>query len=350
MDPTRPITQAICALGMAGPGSATATAFTFLDVGGYNYQWRQYVPDHAKFPYADHGRHRILSEGSFRLLAGRASSIPGSSAISSGLRWDYLGETGIGNSRRETAPTVSRGSTPGAATLTSAASRNRQHYYRDVVWGDAKINLAVHAPLPDGRAERVSGWGWPDERQCWTWPGYEGKPLDVTVYSRCQSVRLELDGKIIATQPVNNKMVAKFEVPYQPGELRAIGLTNGKRVASASLRTAGEPKEIRLTADRSKIRADRNDLSYVTVEIVDRHGTVVPNAAIPVRFTVTGAGELAATGSPSPNDASSFHLPLRKTYEGRCLAILRPKGGPGKITLKAEADGIKPATLVVKIR
>ena len=155
---------------------------------------------------------------------------------------------------------------------------------------------------------------------------------------------------MIGEKPVSDstKLTAQFEVPYEPGELRAVGLSGGKPVASTSLRTAGEPAEIRLTADRSEIRADRNDLSYVTVAIVDKHGTVVPAAAIPVHFTVTGAGELAAAGSPAPNDASSFHLPVRKTYQGRCLAILRPQGGSGKITLKAEADGVKPATVVVK--
>ena len=69
-----------------------------------------------------------------------------------------------------------------------------------------------------------------------------------------------------------------------------------------------------------------------------------------MRFTVTGAGELAATGSPAPNDATSFHLPIRKTYQGRCLAILRPIGKTGKIEIKAEADGLKAATTVVKTR
>lgn len=71
---------------------------------------------------------------------------------------------------------------------------------------------------------------------------------------------------------------------------------------------------------------------------------------IPVGFTVTGAGELAAAGSPAPNDAACFHLPVHKTYQGRGLAILRPQGGSGKITLKAEADGVKAATIVVQTR
>jgi beta-galactosidase len=263
--------------------------------------------------------------------------------------WDYLGETGIGNAVGSSAnryPWFNAW----CGDIDICGFKKPQLYYREVIWGQAKIALAVHAPLPEGRAERVSAWGWPDERQSWTWPGSEGKPLDVTVYSSCQSVRLELDGKEISTQPVNHKMVAQFKVPYQPGELRAVGLTAGKPVASASLHTAGAPAAIRLTADRSTIRADRNDLSYVTVEVVDRRGTVAPTAAMALRFTVTGAGELAATGSPAPNDASSCHLPVRNTFEGRCLAILQPRGGAGKITLKAEADGVKAATLVVKTR
>ena len=347
LDPTRPVTEAICALWDRRPWSATATAFSFLDVGGYNYQWREYVPDHEKFP----SRIIVGTESYPRELFENWQAVLTNSWVIGDFvwtAWDYLGETGIGNAVGNSAnrfPWFNAW----CGDVDICGFKKPQIYYREVVWGGAKINLAVHAPLAEGRAERVSGWGWPDERQCWTWPGSEGKTLDVTAYSSCQSVRLELNGKEIATQPVN-KMAARFKVPYQPGELRAVGLTDGKPAASASLRTAAEPTGIRLTADRSTIRADRNDLSYVTVEVVDKNGNVVPNAAIPVRFTVTGAGELAATGSPAPNDAASFHLPVRKTYEGRCLAILRPQGAAGKITLKAEGDGVKAATVVVKTR
>ncbi len=108
--------------------------------------------------------------------------------------------------------------------------------------------------------------------------------------------------------------------------------------------------ELKLTADREKIRSDRNDLSYVTVEVVDANGRRVPNAAIPVRFSVTGAGELAAQGSGRPNNPASFRAPLCQTFEGRCLAILRPNGLPGKIVLRADAEGLQSSQTAIITR
>jgi beta-galactosidase len=108
--------------------------------------------------------------------------------------------------------------------------------------------------------------------------------------------------------------------------------------------------KLKLTADREKILANRNDLSYVTVEVVDANDRRVPNAAIPVRFSVTGAGELAARGNGSPNHPASFRAPLCQTFEGRCLAILRPKGSPGKIMLRADAEGLKSSQTAVITR
>jgi beta-galactosidase len=351
LDTTRPITEGICGF-WDHPGKKwadTAPGFAPLDVCGYNYQRQQYVSDHNQFP----NRIMVGTESYPRDIYDNWQSVTAHPWVIGDFEWtawDYLGETGVGSAvldgeRANRFPWFNAF----CGDIDLCGFKKPGLYYREVVWGNSKLNLVVHAPISEGRRERVSGWGWPDERQSWTWPGAEGKTIDVVVYSSCPSVRLELDGKAIATNSVN-KMIARFKVPYQPGELRAIGLTDGKPVASASLRTAGEASKIRLTADRSTIRAGRGDLSYVTVEVVDRNGNVVPNAALPIRFTVTGAGELAATGSTAPNDASSFHLPARKTYQGRCLAILRPQGVSGKISLKAEADGLKSATVVVKTR
>lgn len=352
LDPTRPVAEAICAPWDGQTWAATATDFSFLDVGGYNYQWRQYVPDHEKFP-----ERIIVGTESYPLEAFENWQAVLDNPYVIGdfvwTSWDYLGETGLGNAVLDNEPSAN--SLPWfnafSGDIDLCGFKKPQFYYREVIWGESLINMAVHAPIPEGRRESVSAWGWPDERQSWTWPGSEGRALDVTVYSSCTSVRLELDGKEIATQPVNEKMIARFKVPYQPGELRAVGLSSdGTPVANTSLRTAGEPAAIRLTADRSTIRVDRNDLAYVTVEIVDEHGEVVPSAEVPVRFVVGGAGELAATGSGSPNDAASFQQPLRKTWRGRCQAILRPRGAAGTITLEAEVDGLKSGKIVVRTR
>jgi beta-galactosidase len=214
------------------------------------------------------------------------------------------------------------------------------------------LEILVHTPIPPGRTEHISDWGWPDELPGWTWPGEEGKALQIAVYSRCDAVRLELNGKEIATKTLgaDSKLTARFEVPYAPGELRAIGLRGGKEVASQKLRTAGPPQRLRLIADRSPIHADRNDLCYVTVEVTDAAGILVPTAALPVRFAVSGAGELAAVGSANPRKPESFQAPARTTFQGRCLAILRPKGGAGVIQLRAEADGLNSATVSIRVK
>ena len=355
-DSTRPITQAICTDWgnvMRNWDELSDVAFRHLDIGGYNYEPRKYESDHARIPQ----RVMMATESFPKDFFDYWSLVEQHPYVIGDFVWtamDYFGESGIGHSTLSSEQDSFLMPWPWynawCGDIDVCGFKKPQSYYRDVVWRRSQIEMAIHTPMPDGIFERVSNWGWPDETRSWNWPGQEGKPLQVAVYSRCDSVRLELNGKVIGEQPVSaaTKLTATFDVPYQPGELRAVGLINGIQVAKTTLKTAGEPKAIRLIADRSVLRADRNDLSYVTVEIVDEQGAVVPNAEIPVRFTVAGGGELAALGSSAPNDASSFRLPLRKTCQGRALVILRPSGSAGKIMLKAEADGLKSATIEVR--
>ena len=351
LDSTRPVTEAICAPWDGRPWSATVTAFSFLDVGGYNYQAGQYERDHQQFP----NRIIVGTESFPRDFAQYWNGVEKHSYVLGDFVWtamDYLGEAGIGNARLDN----ERGETwpwfnAWCGDLDLCGFKKPQSYYRDVVLGRSELEMFVHRPIPQGRREVVSAWGWPDELASWTWPGCEGKPMQVAVYSRCDSVRLEQNGKEIATREITgNRRTARFEVPYAAGELKAIGLKNGKIVATRFLRTVGPAKKVRLTVDRASIRVDRNDLAYVTVEITDASGNVLPDASNLVRFKLTGPGELAAVGSGAPNVPESFRQPQHTTWHGRALAILRPTGTPGAIALKAEADGLKPATLVVKSR
>jgi beta-galactosidase len=357
LDATRPVTEAICEF-WDHPGRAwsnTAPAFALLDVGGYNYMDKQYRPDHVAFP----GRIMAGTE-SYPIAAWTMwRAVEQCPWVVGDFVWtgfDYLGESGIGHSRLDDEPGDFGRKWPWfnafCGDLDLCGFKKPQSCYRDVLWGRSPLEILVHSPIPPGRTESISGWGWPDELPGWTWPGQEGKPLQVAVYSSCEAVRLELNGKEIATRTLSadSKLTARFEVPYAPGELRAIGLRGGKEVASQKLRTTGRPQRLRLIADRSPIQADRNDLCYVTVEVTDAAGILVPTAALQVRFNVSGAGELAAVGSGNPRKPESFQAPTRTTFQGRCLAILRPKGGPGIIQLRAEGDGLNSATASIRVK
>ena len=357
-DDTRPITQAICSdWGNVSRNWSQLSdpAFLHLDIGGYNYLPNKYESDHERHPQ----RVMMSTETYPKDFFDYWSLVEKHPYVIGDFVWtamDYFGETGIGHSTLSNEKDNFLMPWPWfnawCGDIDVCGFKKPQSFYRDVVWRRSPIEMAVHSPIPSGVSEKVSGWGWPDESQSWNWSGQEGKPLQVSVYSRCDRVRLELNGKVIGEKPVSaeTKLTARFDVTYAPGELCAIGLINNKIIAKTSLKTSGAPKTLKLTADRDSIRADRNDLSYVTVEIVDADGQRVPDAEIAVHFSVSGAGELAAHGSGNPRDAMSFHAPLRRTFEGRCLVILRPLNSPGKIQLRAEAEGLEPAVIIVNAR
>ena len=206
-------------------------------------------------------------------------------------------------------------------------------YYQDVVWGNSKIEMLVHRPVPDSMQEVIAPWGFPDELKSWTWPGQEGKKIQVNVYTRSKQVKLELNGKVIAEQTIpDSSITATFEIEYQPGTLVAKSFDDGKETGSSSLSTTGKPAAIRLIADRNTIKADPNDLSYVSVEIVDEKGNVVPYIDdIEITYQLTGNATIAGVGNGSFDDASSFQQNHKKVFQGRGLVIIRPKGMQEKL-------------------
>jgi beta-galactosidase len=256
---------------------------------------------------------------------------------------------GGGFFRRETWPVY----TNYQGDIDLIGNRKVPSYYQYVVWGKSKVEIFVHRPIPEGKREVTSRWGFPDELKSWNWQGHEGENFQVHVYTRSQQVKLELNGKTVGEQNVETgkSITATFEVPYEPGTLVAHCFDDGKETASQTLKTTGKPAAIRLVADRTKIRADRNDLSYVRAEIIDDKGDIVPDADdVMVNFEVTGNGAVAGVGSGDPRDMSSFQQPRKKSYQGICLAIIRPDKNTGAINVKATASGLKEASLVITAR
>jgi beta-galactosidase len=356
LDKTRPVTQAICHF-WDHPGRGweeTAPAFAQMDVHGYNYRWQDYETDHEKYPD--------------RIMAGTESfpkeafenwqMVEKHSYVIGDFVWtgmDYLGESGIGSTRLDNENDQFLPPWPwfnsNCGDISILGYKKPQMYFRDVVWRNSKLEMMVHNPIPEGRKEIVSMWGWPEERKSWNWEGNEGKPLRVSVYMRCQEVRLELNGKVIGSKKVSDetKLTAHFEVPYHPGELTAIGLINGNEVARQTLSTTGMPFALKVTPENELMSANTNDLAYFNIEVVDENGLLVPNAEVPVEFEIQGSGHLQAVANGNPTDMKSFQQPCVNTFRGKCQLIVRSSGVEGEISVKAVSETLKSATAKVEV-
>ena len=376
-DTTRPVTAAIN--GTFQASESLDKAFQHLDVGGYNYLWGFYEADHQRHP-----QRIILGTESFPQHAFKSwKPVEDHPYVIGDFVWtgmDHLGESSIGNAQLAELPGAGGFPEPkmpeGLKNIFTGLDRfgnisltypwfncycgdidligelKPQGYYRRVLWKLSRLEMAVQRPVPARKQEVISAWGWSDELRSWTWPGFEGKPLKVRVYSTAASVRLVLNGRILAEKTVSaaTELTAEFEVPYERGELKAIAMEGDKPVAELAFRTVGAPAALKLRVDHPQIGAGPGNLAFVTLDVVDAAGNLVPDASIPVAFRAEGAGRLVASGTANPKDPASFRNPRLRTYHGRALAILGPSGTPGTITLFAESPGLAAASATVSTR
>ena len=184
----------------------------------------------------------------------------------------------------------------------------------------------------------------------WNWT--EGQDIDLwAYYNNADEVELFVNGK---SQGVRSKGKDDFHVmwrvKYEPGTVKAVSRKEGKTVAEQEIRTAGEPAQIRLSPDRSTIQADGKDLSFITVEILDKDGNLCPNAENDVTFAVEGAGFIAGVDNGSPISMEKFKDNHRKAFYGKCLMVLQNNGEPGGVKVTATADGLEKATTAIKVK
>lgn len=356
-DTTRPVTAAVNEY-WDNPHlkwNASEKAFQTLDVAGYNYMWYEYENDHAKFP------ERVMygSETVAKEAAVNWDLIEKHPYIIGDFVWtalDYLGESGIGHALPVAKGDPEPPQFPGwpwfagwCGDIDLCGNKKPQSLYRDVLWRNSELEMTVHAPLPAGSTEKVSYWGWPHEEVSWNWAVKEGEPMNVHVYTRHPKVRLSLNGNVVGEQTVivENKYTASFVVPYHRGVLRAEALNAENRlIADKEIESTGKPATIRLTADRTEIRASRNDLSYVNIYVTDNKGRVVTDSNLPLKISLQGNGQVIA-GNASPTDMPSFRSLTPKAFKGCALAIVCPTGEKGILTLLVEAEGLPASSLTI---
>jgi len=378
LDSTRPITEAF--LGATYTASTDAV-FAKVDIGGYNYNLAaNQAKDHARVP----SRIMLTTESFPADAFEQWKLVHDNSYILGEFVWtsmDYLGESGIGAWGEGTPKQASQaeqmgrfmkvfttkmgengqgpfdGKAPPASPmfpgypwfgsycgdLDITGFRKPQSYYRDILWnGGDRVYAAVRLPEPDGKKIFAIGWAVYPSIASWTWPGQEGKDLQVEVYAGTDRVRLYLNSKLIGEAPTGSEQQFKaiFTVPYTPGTLKVEGVRNGQVLSQMTLTTAGAATALRLTPDRRKIAADGQDLSFVTIEAVDSAGHYQPNADNEVHLSIAGPGVIAAIGTGDTENHEPYQSDHRRLFNGRALVVIRSTGKQGVITLKVKGLGI----------
>jgi beta-galactosidase len=185
----------------------------------------------------------------------------------------------------------------------------------------------------------------------WNWPGHEGKNIPVQVHTSGDEAELFLNGVSLGRQ---KKVQYQYrfvwnKVAYQPGELKVVTYKAGKPWATEVMKTAGPAAKLTLSPDRATIKADKQDLSFITLTVRDKDGLMAPRAKNLVKFSVTGPGEIVATDNGDATSFESFQSPERHAFNGLALAIVKATG-PGVITVRAQGEGLEPTETVINAK
>lgn len=191
---------------------------------------------------------------------------------------DYFGEAGIGRSFYDGTGSLFADypyHISNCGDIDICGEIKPQGEYRRVVWNERKAPyIVVLKPKHYGKKEIVSSWGWSDVMRSWSFLGAEGQKVRVDVYSNAEEIELMINGNAVERKAVgiDEPFKVSFDVEYEEGNIEAIAYTNNSETGRDKLETVGKPAMLVLKADRNKLKAGYQDLSYVTCEVVDENG------------------------------------------------------------------------------
>lgn len=364
LDPTRPVT-----CGMDQIGAVKSNGFAaYLDIPGFNYKPQFYDEVYAELPqkmilgsetastvssrgvyhfpveFKDHNQvlHADHQSNGYDNEACTWSNTPDLDfARDDDHDWvlgqfvwtgfDYLGEP----SPYDTDAWPSHSSVFGIVDLASLP-KDRFYLYRSQ-WNKTTPTLHI---LPH-----------------WNWEGREGQITPVFVYTSYPKAELFINGKSQGIREKNNATVQNRyrlmwnETVYEPGEVRVVAYdAKGNKMAEAIKRTAGKAHHLVLSANRDTLTANGDDLAYITIQVADKEGNIIPTDNRRITFEVKGAGAFEATANGDPTCTLSFQEPVMDLFSGAATAIVRSGNESGNLIFTAKAKGVKPTTLIIQVK
>lgn len=324
-----------------------AESHSVVDVAGHNYAARRYEDELEKYP----NRIVLGTETHAEDIDVNWPLVERNSHVIGDFTWtgyDYLGESGLGVVDRSLDGTPwSADAYPALAAYCGDVDlighRRPQSYYREIVFGlRSKPYIAVRHPLRDGETPVGLEWAWEDAISSWSWRVAPGTPLTVDVYSDAAEVELFLNGRSLGVQKVGSarRHSTSFEVPFQPGELRAVARRHGDAAEEFALRSAGDAAALRV---REEVAT--GTYRFLTIDLVDADGAVVPFDERVVKVSISGEGELSALGTARPATEESYRADRCTIFEGRAQAVIQVTGRSA--TVKIDADGLSAVDLTL---
>ena len=186
----------------------------------------------------------------------------------------------------------------------------------------------------------------------WNWEERIGEITPVHIYTSGDAVELFLNGKSLGRREKAHSYdrLTWDDVRYEPGSLRAIAYKNGQKWAEELVETTGKPAALQVTAEKTELKNDGTDLSFIRVAVVDSQGRVVPRSKNHLKFSVTGPAEIIATDNGDATSLLPFQLSERDAYNGLALVILRSQYmKQGKVVLTVESKGLPKQKVVLKV-
>ncbi len=308
------------------------------DVMGYNYMTSRYLMDNKSYP----NRVIVGTETYPKQIAESWSIIKSCPAIIGDFTWtghDYMGEAGGPKSF----PRIINSS----GDISVVGARRPMSYYREHVFGlSEKPYLCVRPPEVFGQSRQFGPWRFTDGIHTWSFPGAEGKPVTVEVFSAGDKVELFLDDKSIGKKAngLEEGCYTAFDTTYQPGALKAISYRNGKVIGEDILYTSAGPEKIYVDAEDYRFVPNSNDLVFINIAIQDCNGYTVENAKCELNIQIDGNAKLLAFGSLEAIHDCGFEKPVTIASEGRALAVLQISEASDSVSVTITSEGLKPAS------
>ncbi|TAK96026.1 MAG: DUF4982 domain-containing protein, partial [Verrucomicrobia bacterium] len=215
-------------------------------------------------------------------------------------------------------------------------------WHRAALWSSQPVlHLAVSAGGGERNSRRMRGL-----RAHWNWASATG-PVNVTAFSNCEEIELRLNGRLLATHKIGAERVATFSVPFESGELEAVGRNAGKEVAREKLQTTGTPAQLRVELDHAKVSTDKRGVIHAIISVVDERGVLVPEAEQIVTVKISGGGRLLALDNGDLWDTTPLRSASKRPRGGQLLAVIEANGA-AELKVEATAVGVKDGAGLVK--